>query len=90
VLVVDVRGVQSHLSAELTEPTEQAAGAPLWGGRSCPQDPETGMVYSFSLSVSFSYYLIYNVGFYVAEKVLGSKPITWMFEFLRTTMMRPQ
>jgi hypothetical protein len=43
VRVVDVRGVQSHLSAELLEPIEPAVGAPLRGGRSRLQDPEAGM-----------------------------------------------
>jgi hypothetical protein len=33
VRVVDVPGVKSHLRAEPAEPTEQAIGAPLWGGR---------------------------------------------------------
>jgi hypothetical protein len=55
VLVVDVRGVQSHLRVEPKELTEQAIGAPLRGGRSCLQDLEAGMIHSFSLSVSFSY-----------------------------------
>jgi hypothetical protein len=32
VRVVDVPGIQSHLRAELAEPTEQAVGAPLQGG----------------------------------------------------------
>jgi hypothetical protein len=36
VRVVDVQGVQSHLIAEPVEPTEQAVGAPLRGGWSCP------------------------------------------------------
>jgi hypothetical protein len=39
VRVVGVRGVHSHHRAELAQPTEQGGGAPLWGGRSCPQDP---------------------------------------------------
>jgi hypothetical protein len=47
---------------------EQAIGAPLRGGRSCPQDPEVGTTQSFSLLISFLYYLICNVGFYVAEE----------------------
>jgi acyl-CoA reductase-like NAD-dependent aldehyde dehydrogenase len=47
--------VQSHLSAELAELTKQAVSAPLQGGRSRPQDPETGTIQSMSLSVSFSY-----------------------------------
>jgi hypothetical protein len=55
VRVVDVRGVQSHLSAEPVEPTEQVISAPLRGGRSRPQDLEAGMIHSFSLFVSFSY-----------------------------------
>jgi hypothetical protein len=55
VRVVDVRGVQSHLSAEPAEPTEQAVDAPLRGGRSRPLDPEAGTIHSFSLSVSFLY-----------------------------------
>jgi hypothetical protein len=50
---MDVRGVQSHLRAQSVEPTEQAIGAPLRGGRSRPQDPETGMIHTFSLSISF-------------------------------------
>jgi hypothetical protein len=55
VRVMDVRGVQSHLIAELVEPIEQAVSAPLQGRRSRPQDPEVGMIHSFSLSASFSY-----------------------------------
>jgi hypothetical protein len=55
VRVVDVRGVQSHLRAELTELTEQAIDALLWGGRSRLQDLEAGTIHSFSLSISFSY-----------------------------------
>jgi hypothetical protein len=42
VRVVDVYEVHSDPRAELAEPTEQAIGAPLQGGRSCPQDPEAG------------------------------------------------
>jgi hypothetical protein len=53
VRVVGVQGVQGHLSAKLAELTEQAIGAPLRGGRSRPQDPEAGMIQSFSLTVSF-------------------------------------
>jgi hypothetical protein len=53
VRVVDVRGVQSHLSAELAEPIEQAVGAPLRGGWSHPQDLEVGMIQSFSLFIIF-------------------------------------
>jgi hypothetical protein len=68
VRVVDVRGVQSHLSAELAEPIEQAIGAPLRGGRSRLQDLEAGTIHYFSLSVSFLYQLIYNIGFYVVEE----------------------
>jgi hypothetical protein len=55
VQLVDVRGVQSHLRAELAELMEQAVGAPLRGGRSCSQDPEAGTIQSFSLLVSFLY-----------------------------------
>jgi hypothetical protein len=55
VRVVDVQGVQSHLRAEPEEPTKQVIGALLLGGRSCPQDPEAGMIHYFSLSVNFSY-----------------------------------
>jgi hypothetical protein len=34
------------------------------------------MIYSFSLSISFSYSLVYNVGFYVAEeKYRGRTPL---------------
>jgi hypothetical protein len=49
------RGVQSHLRAELTQLTEEGVIAPLWGGRSRPQDPEAAMIHYFSLSISFSY-----------------------------------
>jgi hypothetical protein len=55
VRVVDVRGVQSHLRAELVDPIEQAISAPLRDGRLCPQDPEAGTIHSFSISVDFSY-----------------------------------
>jgi hypothetical protein len=47
---VDIRGVQCHLSAELTE---QATGAPLRGRWSRPQDPGVGTIQSFSLPVRF-------------------------------------
>jgi hypothetical protein len=53
--VVGIRGVQSHLRAELAQLTEQGVGAPLRGRRSHPQDPETGTIHSFFLFVSFSY-----------------------------------
>jgi hypothetical protein len=53
VRVVVVPRVQSHLRAELAEPTEQEVGAPLQGGRSCSQDLEAGMIQSFSFLVSF-------------------------------------
>jgi hypothetical protein len=53
VRVVGVCGVQSHLRAEPTQPTEQGVGAPLRGGQSRPQEPEAGTIHSFSLSVSF-------------------------------------
>jgi pectate lyase len=53
VQVVDIRGVQSHLSAKPIEPTEQAIGAPLWGGQSHPQDPEAGTI----LFLSFHMFL---------------------------------
>jgi hypothetical protein len=55
VRMVVVPEVQSHLRAELAQPTEQEVGAPLRGRRSCPQDPEAGMIQSFSLIVSFLY-----------------------------------
>jgi hypothetical protein len=74
---VDVYGVQSHLRAEPTKPTEQAVGAPLRGGRSHLPDPEAGMIESFSLLINFSYYLLVcNVGFYVVEeKYWGQTPL---------------
>jgi hypothetical protein len=75
VRVVDIQGVQSHLIAEQAELIEQAIGAPLRGRRSRPQDPEVGMIQSFSLSiqvrVGHNYHgpqLLYNVGFYVTEE----------------------
>jgi hypothetical protein len=55
VRVVDIRGVEKHLIAELAEPIEKAIGAPLQGGQSHPQDPEAGMVHFFSLFMSFLY-----------------------------------
>jgi hypothetical protein len=55
VRVVVILKVQSHLRAEPAKPTEQEVGAPLRGRRSHPQDPEVGMIQSFSLLVSFSY-----------------------------------
>jgi hypothetical protein len=55
VRVVTVHGVQSPLKVEPVQLIEQGVGAPLWGGRSCPQDPKAGMIHSFSLSVSFLY-----------------------------------
>jgi hypothetical protein len=55
VRVVVIPGVKSHLRIELAEPTEKAVGAPLWGGRSHPQDPEAGTIQSFCLLVSFLY-----------------------------------
>jgi hypothetical protein len=53
--VVDIRGVEKHLIAELAEPIEKAIGAPLQGGQSHPQDPEVGMIHFFSLFMSFLY-----------------------------------
>jgi hypothetical protein len=53
--VVGVRGVQSHIRDKLAQLIEQGVGAPLRGGRSCPQDPEAGTIHSFSLSIGFSY-----------------------------------
>jgi hypothetical protein len=74
--VVGVHRVQSPLIAELTQPMEEGIGAPLWHGWSHPQDLEAGMIYSFSVSISFSYYLVYNVGICVAEeKFLGRSPL---------------
>jgi hypothetical protein len=55
VRVVDIYGVQSHLIAELADPTEQTIGAPLRGGWSRLQDPEAGMIQSCSLLICFSY-----------------------------------
>jgi hypothetical protein len=55
VLVVGIRGVQSHLRAEPVQPTEQGVDAPLRGRQSRLQDPEAGMIHSFSLSVFFLY-----------------------------------
>jgi hypothetical protein len=46
-------GVQSHLSAELVETIEQAVSAPLRGRRSCLQDPDAGIIQSFSLFCKF-------------------------------------
>jgi hypothetical protein len=51
--VVDVRGVQSHLSVELVEPTEQTIGAPLRDGRSCLQDLEADTIHSISFRKFF-------------------------------------
>jgi hypothetical protein len=68
VQVVDVRGVQIHLIAKMAELTDQAIGAPLWGRWSCLQGPEAGTIHSFSLSLSFSYKIVYNVEFYAVEK----------------------
>jgi hypothetical protein len=48
VRVVGVRGVQSPLKAEPTQPTEQGVGAPLWGGQSRLQ-------HSFFHFIIFSY-----------------------------------
>jgi hypothetical protein len=55
VRVVDVRGVQSHLRAEPAQLIEQGVGAPLRGGQSHLQEPEAGMIHSFSLFVCFSF-----------------------------------
>jgi hypothetical protein len=55
VRVVGIHRVQSPLRVESAQPTEQGISAPLWGGWSRPQDPEAGMIHSFSLSVSFLY-----------------------------------
>jgi hypothetical protein len=52
---VDVQGVQSHLSVELAESTEQAVGASLRGGQSRLQDLEEDTIQSFSIPVSFLY-----------------------------------
>jgi hypothetical protein len=68
VRVVGVHGVQSPLKAELAQPTEQGVGAPLWHRRSRLQDPKDDMIYSSSLSICFSYKLVYNIVFYVAEE----------------------
>jgi hypothetical protein len=54
VWVVDDQGVQSHLSAKLAEPIEQAVGAPLRGEWSRPQDPEAGTILFLSFR-KFSY-----------------------------------
>jgi hypothetical protein len=76
VRVVVVPVVQSHLRAEPAELTKQKVSAPLLGGQSRLQDPEVGTIQSFSLFISFSYYLIYIVGFYVAEeKYWGRTPL---------------
>jgi hypothetical protein len=52
--VVGVRGVQSHLKEESAQPIEQGVGAPLWGGRSHPQDPEAGMIFFLSFRKFFA------------------------------------
>jgi hypothetical protein len=76
VQVVGIRRVRSPLGIELAQPIEQGIGAPLRRGRSRPQDLEDAMIYSFSLSASFSYYLVHNVGFYVVEeKYWGRSPL---------------
>jgi hypothetical protein len=72
--VVVISGVQSHLRAELTEPTEQEVDAPLQGGRSCPQDPETGTIYSFSLLISFHINLFVTLGSILQKKNTGVEP----------------
>jgi hypothetical protein len=53
VWVVDIQGVQSHLSAEQAEPIEQVIGAPLRGGQSRPQDPEAGTILFLSFHKFF-------------------------------------
>jgi hypothetical protein len=73
VRVVDVLGVQSHLSVESAEPTEQAVGAPLRGGRSRPQDPEADTIHSFSLSVGFHINLFIMLDSMLLKKSTGVK-----------------
>jgi hypothetical protein len=69
--VVDIRGVQSHLITELVEPTEQAIDAPLWGERSCLQDPEAGTIHSFSLSIFFCINLFITLDSMMQKKSIG-------------------
>jgi hypothetical protein len=77
VRVVDIHGVQSHLRVEPTEPTQQAVGAPLWGGRSHPQDPEACTIHSFSLSVSFRINLFITLDSMLQKKGTRVKPHYW-------------
>jgi hypothetical protein len=55
VRVMGIHRVQSPLRAKSAQPMEQGVGAPLWGRQSRLQDPETGIIHSFSLFVNFSY-----------------------------------
>jgi hypothetical protein len=72
--VVDVHGVQSHLRAKPTELTEQAIGAPLRDGQSHPQDPEAGMIHSFSLFVCFCINLFVVLDSMLQKKSIGVEP----------------
>jgi hypothetical protein len=70
VRVVDVRGVQSHCNAESAEPTEQAVGASLRGGRSRPQDPKAGTI----LFLSFCINLFITLASMLQKKSTGVEP----------------
>jgi hypothetical protein len=66
--VVDVRGVQNHL---IMEPTEQAISVPLRGGRSHPQDPETGTILFLSFYKFFVLTSLYRWILYYRRKYWG-------------------
>jgi hypothetical protein len=74
VRVVDVRGVQSHLRAEPAQLTEQGVGAPLRGRQSHLQEPEAGMIHSFSLFVCFPFNLFITLDFMLLKKSSGVQP----------------
>jgi hypothetical protein len=64
---------------EPAELIEEAVGAALRGGRSHPQDLEAGTILSLFPQV-FLYYLVCNIGFYVAEeKYWGRTPLHGCF-----------
>jgi hypothetical protein len=74
VRVVDVRGVQNHLIMELVEPTEQAIGAPLWCGRSRPQDPEGSTIHTLSFSYVFLINFFITLDSMLQKKSNGVEP----------------
>jgi hypothetical protein len=74
VRVVDIRGVQIHLRAELLGLIEQAIGAPLWAGRSRSQDLEADTIHSFSLFISFCINLFVTLDSMLQKKSTGVEP----------------